>query len=81
MDQYTIFEAIRTNKNNGGTVIGIHKNLKPVLTEEYSGDFELLVVEVNINKGNIRVISGYGPQENVPEPSILHLMQRQKEHI
>ena len=25
IDQYTIFEAIRTNKQNGGTVISVHK--------------------------------------------------------
>ena len=28
---------------------------------------ELLVVEVKINKREIRIISGYGPQENLPE--------------
>ena len=45
-----IFEAIRTNKKNGGTAIGIYKSLKPVLIQEYSGELELLVVEVKVSK-------------------------------
>ena len=48
-------------------MIGIHKALQPVLIEQHDGDFELLVVEVEIAKEHIRVISGYGPQENWPE--------------
>ena len=40
-----IFEAIRTKKG-GGTAIAIHEDLKPKLIEEYSEEFELLVVEV-----------------------------------
>ena len=32
--------------------------------EEYSEEFELLVVEVNINGEEVRIITGYGPQEN-----------------
>ena len=44
-------------------MVGVHIDLQPVLIKEYSEDFELLVVEVKINKKEIRVISGYGPQE------------------
>jgi hypothetical protein len=39
-----------------------------VLIKEYSEEFELLVVEVKINKQELRIISGYGPQETWPEP-------------
>ena len=67
IDEYIIFEAIRTNKKNGGTAIGIYKSLNPILIQEYSSEFELLVVEVKVNKMEIRVISGYGPQENLPD--------------
>ena len=44
MNNFQIFEAIRQNKEKGGgTMLGIHNSLKPVLIEEYSESFELLV--------------------------------------
>ena len=64
---YEIFEAIRSNKKGGGTLIGVHKALKPMLIKEYSDNFELLCVDVKINNYEIRVISGYGPQETWSE--------------
>ena len=66
IENFEVFEAIR-KKVKGGTMIGVHKGLKPFLIEEYSSEFELLVVEVKIANKDIRIISGYGPQENWPE--------------
>ena len=66
IDDFVIFEAIRKAKG-GGTLIACHEDLKPKLIEEYEDDFELLVVEIKANEKDIRVISGYGPQENWPE--------------
>ena len=60
---FEIFEAIR-KENKGGTLIAVHKSLDPILIEEYSEDFELLVVEVKMGSKDVWVISGYGPQEN-----------------
>ena len=60
---YEFFEAIR-KKQKGGTLIGAHKSLDPVLIEEYSDEFELIVVEVRLGTMDTRIISGYGPQEN-----------------
>jgi hypothetical protein len=60
---FEFFEAIR-KKAKGGTLIGVHKSLEPILIEEYSEDFELVVVEVKLGNKDIRVMSGYGPQEN-----------------
>ena len=66
MENYETFEAIR-KKWNGGTLIGAHKSLKPVLISEYCEEFELLTIEVCVGKRQIRIISGYGPQETWPE--------------
>ena len=63
MEEYNTFEAIKQNKERGGTLIGIHKSLQPVLIEEYSEIFELIVTEINVSNQEIRIISGYGPQE------------------
>ena len=60
---FQIFESIR-NKQKGGTLIGVHKSLSPILIEEYSEEFELLVVEIQLGGEDIIIISGYGPQEN-----------------
>ena len=57
------FEAIQP-KEKSGIMIGAKKSLSPVLVSEYSKDFELLVVEITINKKAIRMITGVGPHEN-----------------
>ena len=59
---FEIFEAIR-QKEKGGTMIGVQNALNPVLIKEYSDSFELLVVEFKVCGKEIRMISGYGPQE------------------
>ena len=63
IDGFHVFEAIR-NKEGGGLMLGVHESLKPVLVAEYSEHFELIVVEVKVNRTEIRVITGYGPQES-----------------
>ena len=45
-------------------MIGVHVSLEPVLIEEYSDTFELLVVEISLSDRRIRVITGYGPQDS-----------------
>ena len=62
-EEYEIFESIRQNKEKGGCLICIHKSLDPVLIEEYSEKFELIVTEVKIANKEIRIRTGYGPQE------------------
>lgn len=61
-ENFQIFEAIRS-KEGGGTMLGIHVGLQPVLICEYNTTFELLVVEVKTNDRRARVLTGYGPQE------------------
>ena len=63
LDNYEIFEAIR-KKSKGGSMIGAHKALKPVLIKEHSDEYELIVIEIKIRNREIRVITGYGPQES-----------------
>ena len=59
LENFENFEAIRS-KSKGGTMIGAHKSLKPCLIQEYSDQFELIVVEIKISNKEIRLISGYG---------------------
>ena len=48
-----------------GTMLDVHVDLKPLLISEYSETFEILVVQVQAGRRGIRVITGYGPQENI----------------
>ena len=59
---FHLFETIKKRKKLGGTLIGAHKSLDPILIEEYSEDFELLVIDVRINGKHIRTMTGYGYQ-------------------
>ena len=60
---FHIFEAIRQKEH--GSMLGIHMSLQPVLVSEYSDTFEMIVVEIKASK-YVRLIVGYGPQENIP---------------
>ena len=64
VEDFEIFESIRKGKQKGGTMIGAHKALHPVLIIELNDPFEIIVIEITIGKKDIRIILGYGPQEN-----------------
>ena len=80
IEGFEIFESIR-KKVKGGTMIGAHKGLKPVLISEYNDEFELLVVEISIANKEIRIITGYGPQENWPEHQRIPFFMTLEEEI
>ena len=63
LNDFDFFEAIR-KKQKGGTLIGVHKRLDPILIKEYSDEFELIIVEVKLGERYVRIMSGYGPREN-----------------
>ena len=63
-DKFVIFESIRKSRMKRGSMLGVNVDLNPVLVKEYSDDFELVVVEVKAGNTSIRIMTGYGPQEN-----------------
>ena len=48
-------------------MIAVHEDLKPKIVVEYNDPFELLVVEVETDTSNVRIMTGVGPQENWDE--------------
>ena len=80
LDNFETFEAIR-KKHNGGTIIGINKSLNPMLIKDYNDEFELVVVEIKIHSKQIRIISGYGPQETWGEAERLPFFKALEEEI
>ena len=69
VDDYIIFENIRSKTTGGGILTAVHKALNPInVSDDVEGE-EILVVEATIsnNRQKIRFINGYGPQENENE--------------
>ena len=58
-----IYESLRS-KVGGGSMMGFHESMNPVLISLCENEFELIVVETKIGRKEIRFITGYGPQED-----------------
>ena len=80
VEGFEIFESIR-KKEKGGTAMGVHHSLDPILIKEYNDDFEMICVEIAIANKKIRVITGYGPQESWQESSRLPFFHALEEEV
>ena len=63
LENYQVFEKIRSGFG-GGLLTAVSHNLEPVLIEAVNEESEILVVQCKIEQSNIRIINGYGPQED-----------------
>ena len=63
MDDFVIYERIRTNKEGGGVAIGAKKDLNPVLIAEGEENVEAISIDINLAKIVISCTSAYGPQQ------------------
>ena len=65
VEGYQIFEYVRQNKGGGGIAIGIDNECKnePLLVTQGEDGVEILVVEINVGEMQVRLITGYAPQE------------------
>ena len=52
------------NKEQGGSMLGVHVGLNPILIKEYSDSFELIVVQTKAADKDIMIMTWYGPQES-----------------
>ena len=62
-------------------MLGVHVGLEPVLVRECSDTFELLTVEIKIGNMKLRIITGYGPQENWSEEEKMPFFAALEEEI
>ena len=79
MLDWHIFETIR--KKEHGSMVGVHVDLDPVLISEHNEDFEMLVVQVKTVTKEIRLISGYGPQETQTPDQRMPFFSKLEEEI
>ena len=52
---------------SGGILIASRHDLQPILIYEGTSDCQVLVIQIHVESATIRIIGGYGPQENSPE--------------
>ena len=65
LEKYQVFEKRREGAG-GGLLTAIDHNLDPVLIQSEDEECEILVVQCNLGKQKVRIINGYGPQEDEP---------------
>ena len=72
VEDYELFEKVRTNKGGGGIMIGIKKDIDatPVDVSPQDDELEILVVELELKDLSIRFLTAYGPQEDGNEDKI-----------
>ena len=67
LDNYFVYEHIRTESGGGGLLTAVHKSLEPVEITNIENGEEILTVEAIINNKKVRFINGYGPQETASD--------------
>ena len=72
---YQLFEKTRKNRGGGGLLTCVDENTNPVLISNCKDDTEILTVEANMENKKIRIINGYGPQEDDDIQDILGFWQ------
>ena len=72
---YQVFEKIRKNKKGGGLLTAADENLNPILISNKEDENEILTIQVDVGKYKLRIINGYGPQEDDDNNRILGFWQ------
>ena len=80
LENYQIFEKIRSGFG-GGLLTAVNTSLEPVLIQSINDEVEILLVQCNIGQRNIRIINGYGPQEDDPINKKIRFWQSLEQEI
>ena len=63
MDDFVIYERIRSEREGGGVAIGAKKDLNPVLIAEGEENVEAITIDITLAKMIISCTSAYDPQQ------------------
>ena len=73
---YQIFEKIRQSGQGGGLLTTVDEDLNPILVSTGSEEeTELITVQVQVGKHDIRIINAYGPQETDTNAKIFNFWE------
>ena len=78
---YQVFEKVRQNNKGGGLLTAADINLNPMLISNKDDENEILTIQVDIGKYKMRIINGYGPQEDDNNQRILGFWQEMEAEI
>ena len=63
-NDFQIYHLSRQNKHGGGLAVGIENSIESTLLKEGDDNTEVLSIQIELENIPIRLIVGYGPQEN-----------------
>ena len=63
-DDFQIFYLNRQKSQGGGLALGVEKNIESTLIRDGDDEIEVISVQVVLGGIPVRLITGYGPQEN-----------------
>ena len=78
---YVIFRLEREKSGGGGIALGVIQDLNPILIRMGSDTTEAISVKINVNQFEIRLIVGYGAQENDRQASVHDMSQSERKKI
>ena len=64
LDDFQVFYLSRQKSQGGGLAVGVNKIFESTLISEGDDETEVISVLVSVGHVQLRVIVGYGPQEN-----------------
>ena len=78
---YQVFEKTRNTKGGGGLLTAVDEDLEPVLISTGTEEAETLTVETKVGDKRVRIINGYGPQEDDDKQTILNFWQEIEKEV
>ena len=66
IQNFVIFETNRPQNGGGGLLTAVHEKFQPSLIQTEQDNPDILIVQCEISNNCVRLINGYGPQENDP---------------
>ena len=72
---YQVFETTREERNGGGLLTAALLSLEPVLITS-DVENEILTIQISVTSHKIRIINGYGPQEDENKSKIVNFWNK-----
>ena len=79
--EYVIFRLEREKSGGGGIALGVVQDLNPILIRMGNDATEAISVKININKLEVRLIVGYGAQENDRQAKLHEMSQDERKML
>ena len=78
---YLIFRLDREKSGGGRIVLGVIQDLNPILIRMGSDTTEAILVKINVNKFEVRLVLGYGAQESDRQAKIHEMNEIERKKL